>query len=106
MKKRYITIAVIIEALLLVAFVLGGGLYTYVLANGVIKERMSKSKDNFNFMLPSENYEYTPQTFIQYVITWHWDYVRTVLRPDQGFYGYIELTDGEINIKGNIITDE
>ena len=94
MKKRYITIAVIIEALLLVAFVLGGGLYTYVLANGVIKERMSKSKDNFNFMLPSENYEYNPQAFIQYVITWHWDYVRSVLRPDQGFYGYIELTDG------------
>ena len=93
MKKHYTRITIIIEVLILVTFMLGGVLFTYVTASKEMKTYMNRAGNNLTFSLPEEKYHNTEEALIKYVTFWHWGYIVDAPVTDMGFYGRLELAD-------------
>ena len=95
MKKHYITMAIVIDVLVLALFVIGTGFYTYISATEKMQMYMDRVKTvaTFNSVVPDSN------TTSQELITnscYTWEFNNDLRLRGMGFYGYIILTDGTV----------
>ena len=95
MKKHYITMAIVIDVLVLALFVIGTGFYTYISATEKMQLYMDRVKTvaTFNSVVPDSN------TTSQELITnscYTWEFNNDLRLRGMGFYGYIILTDGTV----------
>lgn len=95
MKKHYITMAIVIDVLVLALFVLGTGFYTYISATEKMQQYMDRVKTvaTFNSVVPDSN------TTAQELIAnscYTWEFNNDLRFSGMGFYGYIILTDGTV----------
>ena len=96
MKKHFIVTTVIIETLILIMFLLGTGLFTYIRATSEMKtayQRMSSDAEYCGGMLFSGD----DRSLIMHAHTTIWGYHGLKARPEgTGYYGFIRLADGTI----------
>ena len=95
MKKHYITMAIVIDVLVLALFVIGTGFYTYISATEKMQIYMDRANTvaTFNSVVPDSN------TTSQELITnscYTWEFNNDLRLRGMGFYGYIILTDGTV----------
>lgn len=102
MKKHYIRLTAIITSLILLAFVIIEGLYTYVTATKIMNEKMALAEnhalklssiarvDNTDNIIHMAYYEFKLQS----------QYCRN---DDIGFYGMIKLDDGKVVESGDFV---
>ena len=96
MKKHYIKLTVVITVLILAAFLLAGGFYTYVIATKTMNESMKNVKRAMNWSLPdnlnhdTDHVSVIRKTYRCWVEEfWH-------NHNDIGFYGMLDLGEGKI----------
>ena len=95
MKKHYITMAIVIDVLVLALFVLGTGFYTYISAINKMQLYMERAKTVAGFGAVSPNYTTTEQELIINSYS-GWDTGNDFRLEGMGFYGYIVLNDGTV----------
>ena len=94
MKKHYTRIAVVVELLVLVVFLLGSVLYAYILAAKELKFHMDQVKTTAEFNVPKPKEGYTEADFIKDSFTSCWDFFQTFRTKETGFYGFVRMKDG------------
>ena len=94
MKKHYTRIAVVVELLVLLVFLLGSVLYAYILAAKELKFHMDQVKTTAEFNVPKPKEGYTEADFIKDSFTSCWDFFQTFRTKETGFYGFVRMKDG------------
>lgn len=95
MKKHYITMAIVIDVLVLALFVLGTGFYTYISATDKMQLYMDRAKNvaTFDSIVPESNTT-SQELIINSCYTWEFN--NDLRFNGMGFYGCIALTDGTV----------
>ena len=103
MKKHYIKLTVVITVLILAAFLLAGGFYTYVIATKTMNDSMARAKTLMNWSLPNNPDQITADSAVRDVYRcWTEEYWNN--RDDIGFYGMLDLGEGRIIESGDYLS--
>ncbi len=94
MKKHYIRIAVVIEALLLVVFLLGSGFFVYVFAGNEMRNHMEQAKILASVHTPKVTEDVGKEDFIKNAFTSYFEEYQYYRQRETGFYGKLILSDG------------
>lgn len=94
MKQHYIRTAIIIDGLILAIFLLGMGIYTYILAKDEMNTDITLSKAIVYSNVPTSDSITSEDEFIRYSFANCWNTYGEYGYEGMGFYGYLETGSG------------
>ena len=94
MKQHYIRTAIIIDGLILAIFLLGMGIYTYILAKKEMITDITLSKAIVYSNVPKSDSITSEEEFIRYSFANCWNTFGEYGYEGMGFYGYLETGSG------------
>lgn len=94
MKKHYIKTAIIIDAVILAIFLLGMGIYTYILAKAEMKTDISVAHSMIYTNVPKSDNTTSEEYFIKSSFANCWSDFGRFKYDGMGFYGYLETNSG------------
>jgi hypothetical protein len=94
MKQHYIRTAIIIDSLILAIFLLGMGIYTYILAKDEMNTDITLSQAIVYSNVPTSDSITSEDEFIRYSFANCWNTYGECGCEGMGFYGYLETGSG------------
>ncbi len=96
MKQHYIRTAIIIDGLILAIFLLGMGIYTYILANKEMTTDITMAQSMGYSNSPIGDSITSEDEFVRFSFSNCWDVFSDFKYDGMGFYGYLETNSGAV----------